>query len=55
MAGTPPYSIWNNLMFGPSLLCETSVLFLKARLVSTTTMTSADFSFSLDKQGDLPR
>jgi hypothetical protein len=43
-------------MFGPSLLCETSMLFppRRTRLVSATTMTSADFSFSLNKQGDLP-
>src|SRR4051812_46502261 len=47
-----PCSIRNNLMFGPSPFCETSVLYNGS--LPTTTMTSADFSFSLDKQRDLP-
>src|SRR6266496_5107394 len=44
-----------HLTFSPSLFCETSLLFPKGQgSLLTTTMTSADFSFGLDKQGDLP-
>src|SRR6266536_3307483 len=40
-----PCSIWNNLMFGPSLFVRPPCCSLKARLVTATTMTSADFFF----------
>ena len=45
-----PCSIWNILMFSPSLFCETSA-FSFCSSYSTTTMTSADFLTSFHLSG----